>query len=114
MRFEFFLTLLKHSTAIVGNSSAGIREAPVYGVPTINIGTRQLNRFKHVSIRNVPDDQNAILEALRNIPLPSDPSHHFGDGNSAERFMECLTSNSLWKIVKQKQFQDIVVEPVAR
>lgn len=114
MRFESFLTLLKHSTAIVGNSSAGIREAPVYGVPTINIGTRQLNRFNHTSIHNVRDDRSAILEVLRNIPPPSDPSHHFGDGNSAEQFMNCVRSNSLWKIGKQKQFQDIVVEPVAR
>jgi UDP-N-acetylglucosamine 2-epimerase (hydrolysing) len=47
MRFESFLTLMKHADAIVGNSSAGIREAPVYGVPTINIGSRQLNRFTH-------------------------------------------------------------------
>ena len=47
MRFEYFLTLLKNALAIVGNSSAGIREAPVYGVPVVNIGTRQMNRFNY-------------------------------------------------------------------
>ncbi len=40
MRFEYFLTLLKNSNFIIGNSSAGLREAPVYGVPTINIVNR--------------------------------------------------------------------------
>jgi len=114
MRFESFLTLLKHSQTIVGNSSAGIREAPVYGVPTINIGTRQLNRFRHVSIRNVPDDPARISDALRNIPPQFSPSSHFGDGHSAERFMECLASDALWKTHRQKQFRDLVIPSVPR
>ena len=37
MRFEYFLSSLKNSNLIIGNSSAGIREAPFYGIPTINI-----------------------------------------------------------------------------
>ena len=41
LRFEYFLTLLKNSQFILGNSSSGIREAPVYGIKTINLGTRQ-------------------------------------------------------------------------
>ena len=45
LRFEYFLTLLKHSEYIIGNSSAAIREAPFYGIPTINIGTRQNNKI---------------------------------------------------------------------
>lgn len=108
MRFEAFLTLLKHSQATVGNSSAGIREAPVYGVPAINIGTRQLNRFTHTSIQNVPDDPAAILKALRNIPPHFAPSRYFGDGNSADRFMDCLRNGSVWQTSKQKQFRDLV------
>jgi UDP-N-acetylglucosamine 2-epimerase (hydrolysing) len=108
MRFEFFLTLLKHAQTIVGNSSAGIREAPVYGVPTINIGTRQLNRFAHASIQNVPDDSAAILGALRNIPPHFASSNHFGDGNSAEQFMACLQNAGFWNTRKQKQFHDLI------
>ena len=37
MRFEYFLTLLKNCQFIIGNSSAGVREAPFYGVPALNI-----------------------------------------------------------------------------
>ena len=53
MRFEYFLITLKNSLFIIGNSSAGIKEAPFFGTQTINIGTRQNNRAKLKSIINV-------------------------------------------------------------
>ena len=53
LRFEFYLTLLKNSNFIIGNSSSGIREAPVYGVQTINLGERQKNRTDNNSIINL-------------------------------------------------------------
>jgi UDP-N-acetylglucosamine 2-epimerase (hydrolysing) len=108
MRFESFLTLMKNSQAVVGNSSAGIREAPVYGVPTINIGTRQRNRFVHNSIKNVPDDPAAILNALQSVPARFAPSLHFGEGDSADRFMDILHDDALWRTPKQKQFHDLL------
>jgi UDP-N-acetylglucosamine 2-epimerase (hydrolysing) len=75
MRFEYFLRLLKGASAIVGNSSAGVREAPVYGVPTVNVGTRQLNRFKGgASVLDVPEDRAAIRRALENLPRDCAPS----------------------------------------
>ncbi len=106
MRFEHFLSLLKHSKVILGNSSAGIREAPVYGVPTIDIGTRQLNRFEYESIINVGYDKNTILSALQNLPSSVKPSLHFGKGESAQLFFKELSSESLWTTLRQKQFVD--------
>ena len=67
LRFEYFLTLLKNSQFIIGNSSAGIREAPYYGIPIINIGTRQQNRAVHADIINVDYGKNNISEALKTI-----------------------------------------------
>jgi UDP-N-acetylglucosamine 2-epimerase (hydrolysing) len=107
MRFEYFLSLLRHSRAIVGNSSAGIREAPVYGVPTINIGSRQMNRFEYSSIVNVPADREAILQAMANLPVSVTPSDHFGKGNSTKAFMKALESPNLWTTPKQKKFRDL-------
>ena len=52
IRFEYYLTLLKNSKFIIGNSSSGIIEAPYYGVTTINIGNRQLGREQAKSIIN--------------------------------------------------------------
>jgi UDP-N-acetylglucosamine 2-epimerase (hydrolysing) len=107
MRFEFFLTLLKNAQAIVGNSSAGIREAPVYGIPTINIGTRQMNRFNSSSILNVREDVRDILKALNNLPPRFEPSLHFGKGKSSTLFMEQLQKPTIWLIPQQKQFCDV-------
>ncbi len=107
MRFEYFLTLLKHGQALVGNSSSGVREAPVYGVPTVNIGTRQLNRYRYPSIMNVPEDAAAILEALDHLPRAVPPSFHFGRGDSARRFVTALDTPDVWCTPRQKQFRDI-------
>lgn len=110
MRFEYFLTLLKNATAIVGNSSAGVREAPVYGVATINVGTRQLNRYSYASILDVPEDAKAILRALRHLPTGVAPSLHFGKGDSGRLFQECLRDPRLWETCRQKQFRDAPVD----
>lgn len=107
VRFEFFLSMLKHAKAIVGNSSAGVREAPVYGVPTINIGTRQLNRFDYPSIIHVEECTSAILEAMNHLPEEVPPTFHFGVGDSADRFMAALEDAELWNTPRQKQFRDL-------
>jgi UDP-N-acetylglucosamine 2-epimerase (hydrolysing) len=107
MRFEYFLSLLKHARAIAGNSSAGIREAPVYGIPTVNIGSRQLNRFSHPSILNVPEQKSAILNAFQNLPSGSTPCTYFGTGASASLFMELLCGPAVWQTARQKQFRDL-------
>lgn len=109
MRFEYFLTLLRHAVAIVGNSSSGVREAPVYGTPTVNIGTRQNNRYSYESILNVPVDRGKLLYALANLPVTPPPSLHFGKGHSSDLFLKCLDRSEFWKIPHQKQFRDIVL-----
>jgi UDP-N-acetylglucosamine 2-epimerase (hydrolysing) len=109
LRFEYFLTLLKNAQFIIGNSSAGIREAPYYGVPIINIGTRQQNRAVHADIINVDYDENSISRALKTIDsnqiIPSESD--FGNGNSADLFLKSLENSDIWKINHQKQFRDI-------
>ena len=108
LRFEYFLTLLKNAKAIIGNSSAGIRTAPAYGIPVINIGTRQMNRFNHSSIIDVSEDKDVILKSLKNLPQKTAPSLHFGKGNSAGLFMKHMHQESLWATKSQKQFKDLV------
>lgn len=109
-RFEYFLTLLKNSDLIVGNSSAALMEAPIYGIPAINIGNRQKNRFFHVSIKNVPFSQNKIVSAIKNMQTKKYKfTKHFGKGNSSILISNILKTKKIWKISKQKQMviQDI-------
>jgi UDP-N-acetylglucosamine 2-epimerase (hydrolysing) len=109
IRFEHFLTLLKHCDYMLGNSSAGVREAPYYGVPTVNLGSRQLNRAKAASIFHADEDVNAILAAIAQCKQGSFAmTSEFGDGNSAALFAEQLSNDSFWQINKQKVFVDTV------
>jgi len=110
LRFEYFLSLLKEADYIIGNSSVGIREAPVYAVPAINVGSRQQNRFEADLIINVAHDRKAILEAIAAVKkfpkMP--PCYYFGDGHGAAAFMKALAGRELWETPKQKQFCDIL------
>ena len=108
LRFEYFLMLLKNSQFIIGNSSAGIREAPYYGIPIINIGTRQQNRAIHADIINTDYSGTNIKEALNLIVSHKvNPSNEdFGQGNSKELFLECIKNQDIWKLNHQKQFRD--------
>jgi len=107
MRFEYFLSILKGSEFIIGNSSAGIREAPHYGVPTINIGLRQHNRSKALSITNVKICAKKIKEVITKInKIEHNFSSQFGDGNSAKLFEDALLDDALWNTNKQKYFID--------
>ena len=109
LRFEYFLTLLKNTQFIIGNSSAGIREAPYYGIPIINIGTRQQNRAIHADIINVNYEKENIEKALKTIDTHQVNflTNDFGHGNSSELFLESLKNVDIWKINHQKQFRDI-------
>ncbi len=109
MRFEYFLRLMQCARFVVGNSSAGVREAPIYGVRTINVGSRQRGRFEHQSITNVPETRQAILDAalavwkLEECP----PCFYFGKGNSVGQFLDCLKRPEIWSRSRQKHFRDL-------
>lgn len=110
LRFEFFLKLLSAADFMIGNSSAGIREAPFYNVPTIDIGTRQRNRGDASSIKNVLHSKTEILKAIKECKSTNKTEidfSEFGKGNSDEFFLKLLTSNDIWKVNCQKQFQDL-------
>lgn len=112
VRFEFFLTLLKNADYIIGNSSAGIREAGIYGVPAIDIGTRQFGRYKNDpsgGIIHTADDKNEILTAVNNVGGHIDKTSVFGDGNSTARFCEIIDKDDFWNTRIQKHFVDYMM-----
>jgi len=109
LRFESYLTLLKNSKFIIGNSSSGIMEAPYFGTPTINIGDRQNNRAKLKSIFNCDYDFNVILRIIDKCKNKKKykTQFYFGSGKSNQKIMNILKSKSIWKIKNQKQFKEI-------
>ena len=111
LRFEYFLALLKNSNYIVGNSSAGIREASYYNTPSVDVGSRQCNRSSGKSIFHANNDSKSILKAInlaKNFKKgSSNKGSDFGQGNSDKTFLKILNSDKIWNLDCQKQFQDI-------
>ncbi len=108
IRFECFLTLLKNAEVMVGNSSAGIREIPFYGKPSINLGSRQRNRSNAESIINIDEDRSLIVKKLLDCEnLKFDPIQEFGVGKSDDLFISEIEKESLWKVNRQKIFMDL-------
>lgn len=109
MRFAHFSELMKHASAMVGNSSAGVREAPFLGIPSLDVGTRQTNRADAPSlVFAAADDADTIAGFLRDNWGVSHTRHTaFGTGNAAERFVEVLKEDGFWTASMQKRFRDI-------
>lgn len=109
LRFEHFLTLLKNADFMVGNSSGGIREANIYGIPSIDIGTRQQGRYTtevNKNIQHVIENKQDIMTAIERVDEHRYRSTTYGDGNSTMRFMELIRDPALWEIDLQKRFID--------
>ncbi|MEH7494540.1 UDP-N-acetylglucosamine 2-epimerase [Neobacillus niacini] len=111
IRFEHFLTLLKYSEFMIGNSSAGVREASVYGVPSIDLGTRQSGRYKveeGSSIIHVVEDSTLVNQAITKIQnMTFSIQSLFGDGDSSNKFMGVLNNELTWDNEYQKQFIEL-------
>lgn len=59
-----YLSLLKYSKGLIGNSSSGIIEAPSLKVPTINIGNRQLGRVRGDTVIDCTSNVKDIVSAI--------------------------------------------------
>ncbi len=108
IRFEFFLTLLKESKFIIGNSSAGIREAPFFGTPTLNLGSRQNGRSNNTNIINLGFFKKQILENIKKVEgIRFDPINEFGNDRlmkSCQQFIEIINRDSFWNTGVQKVY----------
>lgn len=112
VRFEYFIVLLKNAKFIIGNSSCGIVEAPVFGVPTINVGKRQNNRTKNNNIIHCEDiSEEQLLSCIEKAKsLKIQPKDIFGTGKSNEKFLAEIKKSDLWNMNMQKEFQEVDYE----
>jgi len=61
---EDFVGLLRGSKALIGNSSAGIKECSYLGVPVVNIGSRQQGRLRGPNVLDASNDPKEIKQAI--------------------------------------------------
>jgi UDP-hydrolysing UDP-N-acetyl-D-glucosamine 2-epimerase len=107
-----YLSAMKLATAVVGNSSSGIIEAPALKVGTVNIGTRQRGRLKATSIVDCDETTEAIVAAISRVlspqfqeTLPRTQSL-YGEGDAGPHITDFLASCELPKTLA-KEFHDI-------
>lgn len=109
VRFEAFLSMMEHAKFIVGNSSAGIREAPFYGVPTVNVGTRQSGRTDNENIIHTGYSKDEILLGIKKaLYINIEPVSLFGNGKSDVLFNEIISCDDFWITSQQKAFADVL------
>ncbi|MEM6307826.1 MAG: UDP-N-acetylglucosamine 2-epimerase, partial [Pseudomonadota bacterium] len=108
MRFTYFSELMRNAAVMVGNSSAGVREAPFLGLPSLDIGTRQTNRALshsvHLASAYESDKIASFLKDRWGKRTTGDTS--FGEGSAAQRFVAVLQNSDFWTQSLQKKFVD--------
>lgn len=105
-----YLSLLKFSAAMIGNSSSGIIEAPSFKIPVINIGDRQKGRLRSNNIIDVDYSKEKIIEAI-NKALYNKKFREsleciknvYGDGNVSNRIVDVLKSTEFDKKLMDKK-----------
>ncbi|HJK98350.1 MAG TPA: UDP-N-acetylglucosamine 2-epimerase [Polyangiaceae bacterium LLY-WYZ-14_1] len=110
IRFEAMLVLLEHADFVLGNSSMGIREAPYYGVPTIDVGSRQRGRSDNRDLLHVDARVDALLSAMTaadDLRPHLAPRREWGDGQSHRSFLDVLQAPAVWNVPVQKRFRDL-------
>lgn len=94
-----YATLLAGAVALVGNSSSGIIEAPLLGVPAVNVGRRQEGRTRGDNVIETPAEASAIAAGIRTATQPAFRAglsriSPYGDGRAAERILDALLATS--------------------
>lgn len=99
---EDFLSLLKEAAVLVGNSSAGIQEAPSFHLPVVNIGTRQQGRERGGNIIDADYRENDIAAAIARalsdekfLKMVRRSVNPYGGGRTAEKILKILETTTL-------------------
>jgi len=102
---EQFIGLLKSSACLVGNSSAGIKEASLMGLPVVNIGTRQHGRRRGSNVIDVDHNKEQIKSAvLRQLEHGRyQPNNLYYQPGTAKNIVDKLAS---LKLYTQKHFHE--------
>lgn len=107
-----YLSAIKHSDAVIGNSSSGLIEVPFFRKPTIDIGIRQQGRLKATSIISCNYEVNEIQDAIQNSLCEKFQENIksmtmlYGEGNTSLQIKNILKEIDLQNIIIKK-FYDL-------
>jgi UDP-hydrolysing UDP-N-acetyl-D-glucosamine 2-epimerase len=109
---DTYCSLLREADVMVGNSSSGLIEAPSFGLPVVNIGSRQRGRLRAGNVIDVGPAQDEILHGLRRALDPAfrrslaGMPNPYGDGRAAPRIVGVLEREEWGPRLITKRFVD--------
>ncbi len=107
-----YLSAVKHVDIVIGNSSSGLLEVPVFKKPTVNMGDRQQGRLRADSVIDCMENEREIVEAIKKglsddfKSILGKTVSPYGHGNASLKIKEYLKNVSLQNVL-MKQFHDI-------
>lgn len=97
-----FIGLQRLAACLVGNSSAGLIEAPYFALPAVTVGDRQIGREHAGNVLHVPCEPSAIRAAIDRALGDRDfrarlrsETPPFGDGTAYRRIADVLSTVEL-------------------
>ncbi len=102
-----YLSAMKYATAVVGNSSSGILEAPSFKIPVVNIGQRQNGRISADNIIHCPTQKTMIVKALTKAISPGYRDNLY---SMKSPFDKKDTAKSIKNIIKTTDVSGIVIK----
>ena len=107
---KLYLSTMKYSDLVIGNSSSGIIEAPCFNIPTINIGDRQQGRLQAKSIINTKLNKLSISKSLKTAFLKKKKINNIKNPyeikNTSKKIFDILKKTKIKNLIKKK-FNDI-------
>jgi GDP/UDP-N,N'-diacetylbacillosamine 2-epimerase (hydrolysing) len=105
-----YLAMMRMASAQLGNSSSGMIEASSFGLPVINIGSRQDMRERGENVIDVRPEREAIKAAIMKALFDKDfiakarSSHNpYGDGTAGEKIVAILSHINIDHDLLQKK-----------
>lgn len=104
---RLYLAALTACDAVAGNSSSGVIEAPIAGIPCVNVGERQAGRLRPPGVVDAPLEAAAVGAALKQALDPvfraeaAKAPPPFGDGHAAGRIVQVLERTPLERLARK-------------
>lgn len=108
-----YFSLMSLASAMVGNSSSGIIESPSFGLPVVNVGTRQEGRVRGPNVIDVGYDRQSIILGLNRALDPvfrntlKSTQNPYGDGYASEKIVQRLKTIVIDERLFVKRFYDL-------
>ncbi|MFX0059054.1 MAG: UDP-N-acetylglucosamine 2-epimerase [Candidatus Hodarchaeota archaeon] len=106
---NMYLSLLKNVDLLIGNSSGGLIESPIFKLPVVNIGTRNQGRESAENVIHVSFNYHEIKKAIQK-GISKEFKHFcqnvinpYGDGTASEKIIEVLENLELNEKLLEKK-----------